>query len=307
MKISAVLAESVFRDKLIKDARLCKQLSIAWRHDHTIPLVVNATLGPNPKPEVVAARWAAMLDQALVAALGEQYGRESKFAEWLTNLYIIGSADWEDISGEGADALADWQYLSQAGYLDEHTRDLNKIKSIKKLQALLQNYRNELTAHKQKQELDKLKLDSKELVLIDNDRYKVSVPLNYGACRTFNMTGHQSTFCTGGSSGPSWYSRYSPEGPLVMVIDKARQHDQDGKWQFHAPTNQIVNSVQQNRSALVSNAERFGKLFPGLMNQIVAAMTQHKDELSSVWPDIDRQIAAIKQKFEPALNNPVDN
>ena len=307
MKISAVLAESVFRDKLIKDARLCKQLSISWRHDNTIPISINAKLGPNPKPEAVAARWAEMLDQALVAALGEQYGRDTKFAEWLTNLYIMGSADWEGISGEGADALASWQYLSQAGYLDEHTRDLNKIKNIKKLQALLQNYRNELTAHKQKRELDKIKQDAKELVLIDNDRYKVSIPMNYGACRAFNLTGHQSTFCTGGSSGLSWYSRYSPEGPLVMVVDKARQHDPDGKWQFHAPTNQIVNSLQQNRSSIVSNAERFGRLFPGLMDRIVAAMEQNREELGSVWSSIDRQIAEIKSKFTLAFKNPVDN
>ena len=92
-----------------------------------------------------------------------------------------------------------------------------------------------------------------------------------------------------------------------MVVDKARQHDPDGKWQFHAPTNQIVNSLQQNRGALISNTERFGKLFPGLMNQIIAAMVQHKAELSSVWNDIDGQISAIKQKFEPAFKNPVDN
>lgn len=92
-----------------------------------------------------------------------------------------------------------------------------------------------------------------------------------------------------------------------MVVDKANQFEPDGKWQFHAPTNQIVNSLQQNRSSMVSNSERFGRLFPGLMDRIAAAMEQNRAELGSVWPSIDRQIAEIKSKFALAFKNPVDN
>ena len=307
MKLQSVLAETAFRDKLLKDPRMVKQLAIAWRHDHTTPRDIRAVLGPNPEPNSIASRWATMLDQELVYTLGEQYGRNPKFADWLTDLYITGRADWEDISGEGIDALEDWQYLSRAGHLDIQYRDLNKIKNIHKLQSIIQQYQQQLIAHRNQKEVDKIKQDAKELVLIDNDRYKVSVPLNYGACRAFNMSGHQSTFCTGSSSGPSWYARYSPEGPLVMVVDKANQFEPDGKWQFHAPTNQIVNSLQQNRSAMVSNSERFGRLFPGLMDRIVAAMEQNRAELGSVWPSVDRQIAEIKSKFALAFKNPVDN
>lgn len=307
MKLQSVLAETAFRDKLLKDPRIAKQLAIAWRHDHTTPRDVRAVIGPNPEPSAIAARWAAMLDQALVNTLGEQYGRDPKFADWLTDLYITGRADWEDISGEGIDALEDWQYLLQAGHLDVQYRDLNKIKNIHKLQSIIQQYQQQLAAHRNRKEVDKIKQDAKELVLIDNDRYKVSVPLNYGACRTFNMTGHQSTFCTGSSSGPSWYRNYSPQGPLVMVVDKTNQFDVDGKWQFHAPTNQIVNSMQQNRSSLVSNSERFGRLFPGLMDQIVAAMKENQSSLENVWHNMNSQIAEIKRKFEPAFKNPIDN
>jgi len=307
MKLQSVLAETAFRDKLLKDPRMAKQLAIAWRHDHTTPRDVRAVLGPNPEPSAIAARWATMLDQELVNTLGDQYGRDPKFADWLTDLYITGRADWEDISGEGVDALEDWQYLSQAGHLDVQYRDLNKIKNIHKLQTIIQQYRQQIAAHRNRKEVDKIKQDAKELVLIDNDRYKVSVPLNYGACRTFNMTGHQSTFCTGSSSGPTWYRNYSPQGPLVMVVDKANQFDVDGKWQFHAPTNQIVNSMQQNRSSLVSNSERFGRLFPGLMDQIVAAMNKNQSSLENVWHNMNSQISEIKRKFALAFKNPIDN
>lgn len=307
MKLLSVLAESAFRDKLLRDAKLSKQLAIAWRHDHTIPRETAIALGPNPTPEAVAARWAAMLDQDLVRSLGEQYGRDPKFADWLTDQYVTGRADWEDVSGEGIPFLSDWQYLVQAGHIDGQYRDLNKIKNIHKLQTILQQYQQQVAAHKSKRELDKVKENVREVVLIDNDRYRVSIPLNYGACRTFNLTGHQSTFCTGSSSGQTWYQRYSPNGPLVMVLDKANQFEPDGKWQFHAPTNQIVNSIQQNRSAMVSNAERFGRLFPGLMDQIVAAMKEHKTELESGWHNMKHQIEEIQDKFRLAFKNPVDN
>ena len=141
------------------------------------------------------------------------------------------------------------------------------------------------------------------------------MPFNYGACYTFNNSnGYQANFCTGSSSGLSWFERYSPEGPIISIFDKENPDNKDGKWQMHMPTNQLQNGDQDRRGDMRWNDERFAELFPGLMKQIVDGMTANAEDIKTSSQDIVKggydvaaAVADIKKKAPLSFASKVGN
>jgi hypothetical protein len=247
-----------------------------------------------------------MLQQALTRTNYGDLSRDMKFPDWLTKLYTQGSAHWEDISGEGGDALGAWHALSSRGLLQPRDQDLNQFRTLRALQQQMRsaNYAAELQRIRAAAQIAKMKQDAQDVVLVDNDRYWAAVPMNYGACYVFNNLGHISNFCTGGSSGAKWFDSYAPDGPMIMVVDKAHVNSADGKWQLHAPTRQIVNSDQDNRYNTASNDQRFATLFPGLMADIARSMLRHKAEIAAASKktlgksyDVTAAVNALRNTF----------
>jgi hypothetical protein len=197
--------------------------------------------------------------------------------------------NYEDINGEGGDALGTWQALSTRGKLQPQDQDFNKFKSIHQLQMAMRKpiYRNEIDRMKKAEEIEKHKRTRKDVVIVDNERYFVIIPMNYGACYTFaHAAGYKPTFCTSSSSGPDWFKRYAPEGMIVSITDKANQDEANGKWQFHAQTHQLVNGDQDRRHDVRWNDDRFSKMFPGLMKQIVAGIEAKAEEINQASQDV---------------------
>ena len=301
------LLEADITDKIARDPQRSKQLSIAWKHDKHLPHDVVARLGPKPDDRALAKAWSDMLEKTLERTNYGDLSRDLKFADWLTKLYTSGTADWEDISGEGGDALGAWHALSTRGLLKTQDQDLNKFKTLTALYNRIVrqgNYTAELTRIKDAAQIAKMKKDARDVVLVDDGKYWAAIPMNYGACYVFNNSGHISNFCTGGSSGANWFKNYAPGGPIVTVVDKANINDENGKWQFHANTNQLVNSVQDRRFDLDWNDEQFATRFPGLMRKIVQSMAAHVDEIQAMSKetlgkpyDVTKAISDIKSKF----------
>jgi hypothetical protein len=266
----------------IKDPAMIKKIYIAMTNDGSIPKSALARLGVRPTPEQALQLWSQLLDGALSRTRYGDVSADGKFDEWLTRLYTNGQADYEDISGEGGDALGAWKALSIRGKLAPEHQDFNKFRSIKNIQQIInkQNYREELRRIADAEVIEKHKRERKEVVLIDDSRFLVVLPLNYGACYTFNNSaGYQANFCTGSSSGLRWFQNYAPDGPVISVTDKTNMDHVEGKWQLHAQTRQIVDADQTRRHDTQWNDERFSKLFPGLMKAIGSAMMAKADEL----------------------------
>jgi hypothetical protein len=273
------LLESQFLDRLLSDKQKLKQLSIAWRHDPTLDVDIVAQLGPKLTDDQIAQQWSAMLDRKL-DQLGEpELLSDSKYKDWLTKLYITGVHHSEQLFSRLPE-LEGWYLLSVRNMLKPQHTDLNRFKSADILQRIVDNeYQVAIDQIKRERELEKLKKDIREIVLIDDDKFKVSIPLNYAACYRFNYTGHNSQFCTGASSGRSFFARYSDDGPIVTVIDKKNVNKADGKWQLHAATSQIANSPQNITGA---SADRtFAQRYPGLLKQILAAMQSQSDTIKT--------------------------
>jgi len=301
MKVIQLLSEANVAAK-IKDPKTIKMIGVAMRHDSTLPKSALAALGVRPTDEQIIKLWSDLLDQSLSSTDYGNISQDGKFDEWLTRLYTNGVLDYEDINGEGGDALGAWKALSIRGRLKPEHQDFNKFRNLRQIQSIIQSreYRSELDRIKNAEVIEKHKREKKEVTLIDNDRYLVVVPMNYGSCYTFNNSaGFKASFCTGSSSGATWFERYAKDGPVISVIDKNNFEDVNGKWQIHAPTNQVNNGNQT-----VRKDSAFADLFPGLMKEIVAAMKQKSREINTASQDIvrggydiDAAVEDIKQKF----------
>jgi hypothetical protein len=284
---------------------MVKMLSIAMRHDSSLPKDRVAKLGPKPSDEEIVQLWSDLLDGSLSSTDYGDISQDGKFDEWLTRMYINGVADYEDINGEGGDALGAWKALSIRGKLSEKDQDFNKFKNLRQIQQIIQSrdYRDELRRIKDAEVVEKHKREKKETTLIDDERFLITLPYNYGACYNFNNAhGYNASFCTGSSSGQRWFERYAPEGPIISIFDKQNQEDENGKWQMHAPTGQMNNG---NQSLSYSRGDqKFAELFPGLMKEIIAAVKSNAEEIKTNSVDIvrggydvDAAIAEIKSKL----------
>ena len=304
MKLGQIVLEANIAAKL-KDPKMLKMLGIAMRHDGTLPKHVLAKLGPKPTDDQLVQTWSELLDGSLRSTDYGDLSADGKFDDWLTRMYVNGVVDYEDIDGEGGDALGAWKALSIRGKLKEKDQDFNRFKNLRQIQAIIQDreYRDELRRIKDAETIEKHKREKKESTLIDNDRFLVTLPYNYGACYTFNNSeGYQASFCTGSSSGLRWFNNYAPDGPIVSIVDKQNQDDVNGKWQMHAPTGQMNNG---NQSLSYSRGDqKFAELFPGLLKDIARAMQskaaeikQNSTEIVSGGYDVDKAIAQIKEKL----------
>jgi len=301
MKVLELIKEANIAAK-ITDAKTIKMIGIAMRHDATLPRAMIAQLGPRPSDQDLLKAWSQILDKALSNTMYGDLSQDGKFDDWLTRLYTNGVVDYEEIDGEGGDALGAWKALSTRGKLKEPHQDFNKFKSLRQIQVIMQDrdYRNELQRIKNQAEVDKHKRDKKEVTILDDERFLAVVPMNYGSCYTFNNAhGFQASFCTGSSSGLRWFQRYADDGPMVSLYDKQNVDDVNGKWQMHAATNQLNNGDQSVRSD-----RKFAELFPGLMTKIIAGMRSHAEEIKQGSTDIvrggydiDKAIADIESRF----------
>jgi hypothetical protein len=304
MKLNQIVLEANVAAKL-KDPKMVKMLSIAMRHDGTLPKDRVAKLGPKPSDDEIVKLWSDLLDSSLSSTDYGNLSTDGKFDEWLTRMYVNGVADFEDINGEGGDALGAWKALSIRGKLSEKHQDFNKFKNLRQIQQIVQgrDYRDELRRIKDAEVIEKHKREKKETVLIDDERFLITLPYNYGACYNFNNShGFNASFCTGSSSGQRWFERYAPEGPIISIFDKQNQEDENGKWQMHAPTGQMNNG---NQSVSYSSGDKkFAELYPGLMKEIIAAVKSNAEEIKTNSVDIVRggydvnaAIAEIKSKL----------
>jgi hypothetical protein len=304
MKLNQIVLEANVATKL-KDPKMVKMLSIAMRHDSSLPKDRVAKLGPKPSDEEIVQLWSDLLDGSLSSTDYGDISQDGKFDEWLTRMYINGVADYEDINGEGGDALGAWKALSIRGKLSEKDQDFNKFKNLRQIQQIIQSrdYRDELRRIKDAEVVEKHKREKKETTLIDDERFLITLPYNYGACYNFNNAhGYNASFCTGSSSGQRWFERYAPEGPIISIFDKQNQEDENGKWQMHAPTGQMNNG---NQSLSYSRGDqKFAELFPGLMKEIIAAVKSKAEEIKTNSVDIVRggydvnaAVAEIKSKL----------
>lgn len=308
MKIKQLTENKGFFDRLQTDQRQLRLLAIAFNLDKTVPRIWIAKLGPDPSDKEIAKLVAEEFTKRLRET---DYGNidDGKFNEWAIRLYSGGGIDFEDLLGQLPDQLGAFRALSIRGKIPNEFNDINKFRSFKVLKSYLTKYNSDLEKIQNEAKLEQAKRDQRYITLIDDDRYLVQIPLNYGACYMFNMgEGVRGSFCTGSSSGLGYFKSYSSQGPLITILDKANMNDPFGKWQLHVETSQLQNAPQ-NWNDHWRNGSKFGELFPGLMKRIIRAIeandsqiTEKGREFNFNWK-LDSTIERIKRSFNLALND----
>ncbi len=115
MKARDIILEANPAAKILPDQKMTKMLAIAIRHDETLPRTIVAKLGPRPTDQDLVKVWSDLIDQSLRATNYGDLSRDGKFDAWLTRLYVNHINNFEDINGEGGDALGAWAALSKRG------------------------------------------------------------------------------------------------------------------------------------------------------------------------------------------------
>lgn len=279
--------------KKVTDPRLKKMIALAVMHDATFPREELVKLDRHPKDDDVVKMLSDLIDRSLSNTMYGDVSRDGKYDQWLLKKYADGAINYEDLTGEGADALGAFKQLSIRGLLQPQHQDINRISSIRKLVSLTRGglYSSTLRRLQDEEKIKQLKKEKKDVVLIDDERYYVAIPLNYGACYVFNNDiGIQASFCTG-SSSTTWFYTYAKQGPMIDVLDKQNMDSNFGKWQLHAPTNQIKDAKQDS----YSTDRQFATLFPGLLLRICQAMDAKKNIIEEMSKEIT----------EPGSNRPI--
>jgi hypothetical protein len=278
MKIAQILHENVITKELNSDPALAKKLAIMWNHDLPGRITV-ARLGPNPTDAQIATAWLGMVNRMISRTLanGDYLLRNSNAMKWLLKQYLAGNTGFysglfDNTIDDIIENLNMWCILLAKGVLKEIHRDLNKI-STAIISRIVNSY--DTDDIKESIELEYLMKEQSEIILIDDSEFKVSIPLKYGACRKFNLTGHPSSFCTGSSGGVGYFNRYSQRGPLIMIAHKTDISKPAGKVQISAEMNEIEMSNGTDISIL-----RLETLYPGILKRIADAMTAKSSEIT---------------------------
>jgi hypothetical protein len=238
---------------------------------------------------------------------------------WIADKYIKGFFNFEDATGQGISVLDRWLVVKNqltdirppAGTPTFPT-NLDRVPNLKLLNNYLRIdfYSKLFNQVQQKYILKRAQQQAKEIVLIQTPDIKVAIPLNYGSCYLFNNeVGYNASYCTGSSTGLSWFDRYKKQGLILQITDIKNIDREDGKWQIHAPTYQVKNGSQtylhiNKDGTRISSFKYFKELFPVLLREILKALTAKREEIEPILKEyyfedisVNDEIAKLVQLF----------
>lgn len=233
--VESLLFEALTRGSqgVMNNKDMVKKLADAIRED--------IMFNPNSFPYDIKVRSKRLKDQELAqwfmdqldniertGYLGHVYSRDGVNSQWIVSKYILGSHNWEDISGSLSMNLSKWYYLKNQDLLDPLHVDIQKFKGIRELgmyivthySAILREYEQEV----QRKALEKkFKVTARSVKLIDNDDYTIYISLNRPAnC----LIGAGTTWCTTAAEYSGHFHNYSNQGMLFQMFPKDPKHEE---------------------------------------------------------------------------------
>jgi len=171
----------------------------------------------------------------------EQYDptQDKKFVNWMIIRYLKGDIKrLEDIPGRISSALDTYWRLSRTNKLKPEHKDINRITD---LEDVVDSYQEkELPSRSEKASAEEQAMyDNGDAKLIFNDaEYKVVIPITHtGSC----YFGKNTKWCTASVSDMSSHNRYSKQGPLYVILQKAT----NTRWQFHFDSDQFMDEKDE--------------------------------------------------------------
>lgn len=308
MKLFDVFLFEDANERLRNDQRLAKLVAIHFRHDETIPAKLKFSLGPKPDQKAIMDEWLKLADKVNNDPTYGPLSPDKKFHDWLTKIYATGATAWEDINARAAEALYNLQALSRRNVLTQAQTDLNRYPNLSALERVVGRHQDVLRKLKDEKIIQDAIKDAREFILIDNEDYYVSVPLNKGAAiKLARSTGVFANWCTG-AIGSNYYDHYcavegnavsTRKGPLVVIINKK---DPEDKIQVHSQSNQFKNKQDHE-----INRSEYGMKHPRLFEKIARQLALNASELQDAgkW-DMLAEVNRFRKVFADAWALPHD-
>lgn len=292
-----------------------KMIKLAILHDWSFPPIILAKIGPSGKPEEYLEAWSQLLDYKLENAAYGNIAQGQKFDKLVTDIYMKGFVGFEDLSARIIDPLSGLFALLNNNKLKPEHRNFTELHPTMLADIInTPEYSDFLIKTKLKAEISKHKKESKQHILIDNDRFLVFLPFNYGSCFTFNYMGDIiANYCTGSSNGLGYFNSYSRETYIICIFDKQNEkygpirndpnYKYDAKFQLCVGgTYQEIKNARQESG--YSTDTHFAKIFPGLLKKIIRELGSQKESILQAAKEagfrdkgIDRLIQDLKIKM----------
>lgn len=313
--IKQVVQEANIAKDLLAVPKRTKMMAIAISHDWSFPKHELAKLGDKSEQREVVELWGRLIDNALANNPYGNLSQDGTFDLWLTNMYINGAADYEEIVGESGDAMGFWKRMSTMvkrtpdrpdpnnpnrtvfgnaildkngqpipALLPQH-RDLSKFKTLDSLRDAMRSneYRQEFEKLQNAAKLEQMASQSDSMIIMDDGQFNVRAMFNYPATYTFARgIGVMGEYCTGfpSDSGQRYAKNYMGDGLIIGILNSNTENPRDpnSKFQMLAASGQLRNATQ-NPSGRHDSDELFASLYPGLMKRVVQAIQEHADEI----------------------------
>jgi len=260
---------------------------------------------------------------------GTVYSRDGADADWIVKTFVNGTSNFEDILGNLNMCLRDWYLLKNRNALEPQHKELSRFKSINQLGAVvthhyadqIEEFRNK-AANTAKQKL------SKNILLVDNDDYRIYVPFNrIASC----LLGDKAKWCTANTEYDTHFHSYADRAMLFIVMpyykDKetgkkslvpheveitqgaraGQKTKTNEKFQFDSSSGDFMDITNHNVDPRLI-AERFPYLYSDVENalkekkpSIEAALKAASEDPATLGDkdtkvktyDVDKQIAAL--------------
>ena len=165
--------------------------------------------------------------------------KNKQWTQWIVLRYLNGDYLIEDlpIVKQYLEKFAEAIRLGLLGKQDPTEKDLNRYKKLgdlkQKILAIFKSSDSGTTADN-----TGYPVLPETKVLYNGPAGQFVIPLTRKASQELQKLGHESEWCTADSRAPTYFSRYSSEGPLYIWIDRSGK-----KYQFHFPKRQFMDEL----------------------------------------------------------------
>jgi hypothetical protein len=185
------------------------------------------TVNPETVSEVLQTRKPAIVDAILTQLEDGDPTAHKEYTQWIAARYITGDTPLEDIGSTLKEYLYKFVTLKRKKLLKPPANDINRYNSFGNFMDVMDEY--ELPE-------DELAKKGRATEVYEDASVRVLVPEDQDAACYY---GRGTRWCTAATKGTNYYSQYSRQGPLYILLPKTPTHPGE-KYQLHFPSKQFM-------------------------------------------------------------------
>jgi hypothetical protein len=185
------------------------------------------TVNAETAAEVLESQKPAIANAILAQLEDGDPTAHKEYTQWIAKMYIMGNTPLEDIGSTLKEYLYKFAVLKRKKLIKPPANDINRYSSFTQFMDVMDEY--ELPE-------DEI-IDKGEATEVYEDAtVRVVVPENQTAACYY---GRGTRWCTAATKGSNYYSQYSRQGPLYILLPKSPAHPGE-RYQLHFPSEQYM-------------------------------------------------------------------